>query len=222
MTVKYFLMALSFALLQLTARSQQRDTVSRSKDSSAVRHMADTVRQDLLKTKPKQDPHKASIYSAVLPGAGQVYNRKYWKVPIVYAALGIPAYAFFYNKQWYNKCQYALVVQSNGSSADSLQAVDPKLRQLAGDYGNPSATNSLVNYRNEFRKNQDYSALFFLLFWALNIVDATVDAHLKGFNVTDDLSLQIKPAMLMGTRAAGISFVFDLHKAKPRLLDGYR
>ena len=76
--------------------------------------------------------------------------------------------------------------------------------------------NSLRTYRNEFRKDQDYSVLFFLLFWGLNVVDATVDAHLMSFDVSDNLSMNLQQpsgnVMLPG--ATGISLVFNLHKAR--------
>ncbi|HEX4850356.1 MAG TPA: DUF5683 domain-containing protein [Puia sp.] len=204
-------------ILPACVLAQKTDTVITKSDTI---HLAPKVKDSLPKkdsvAKKKHDPHKATIYSAILPGAGQVYNKKYWKVPIVYAAIGIPAYTYFYNKSWYNKCQYALVVTVNGTSnIDSLKAVAPELLPFvrAGDQ------TSIINYRNEFRKNQDYSILFVLLFWGLNIVDAAVDAHLKGFNVNDDLSMRIKPMLTPGptltTMTAGVSFVFDLHKTKP-------
>ena len=219
--VKYFLTVLGLALLQMTALSQQKDSITVRGDSIITsRKIEDSPKKDSVRKKV-HDPHKATLYSAILPGAGQVYNKKYWKLPIVYAALGIPAYTFFYNKSWYQKCQYALVVLTNGSTGDSLNAVDPKLRVLAsGVYGTEYSSNSLINYRNEFRKDQDYSALFFLLFWGLQIVDATVDAHLKDFNVNNDLSLSIRPAIFPGTTAVGISFVFDIHKVKSKMIDG--
>ena len=155
------------------------------------------------------------MYSAILPGAGQVYNKKYWKVPIVYAAIGIPAYFYFYNKNYYNQAQYALVVTINGSTGDSLAAVNPDFLPLV-ESGN---TNAIINVRNEARKNQDYSVLFFLLFYGLNIVDATVDAHLKDFNVTSDLSFQIKPMIIPGpSPSAGITLAFNLHKPRYRPL----
>jgi len=81
--------------------------------------------------------------------------------------------------------------------------------------------NDLLNYRNTFRKDQDYSALFFLLFWGLNIIDATVDAHLSQFDVSPDLSLEIHPVRMSGSNATGLSFVFDFHKARPRPLQVY-
>jgi len=151
-------------------------------------------------------PRKAAIYSAILPGLGQVYNRKYWKVPIVYAAVGIPIYTFFDNKRWYNRTKYALAVVSSSNfpnNTDSIEAVNSKLQSLVRNGQGPS----ILNYRNEFRKNMDYSILFTLLFWGLNVVDATVDAHLKGFNVNDNLSMQVKPAIL-STNSLGVSVVF--------------
>jgi hypothetical protein len=163
--------------------------------------------------KKKHIPRRATIYSAILPGLGQIYNRKYWKLPIVYAAIGIPAYTFFYNKTWYKKCQYALSVAVNHSQGDSLAKVDPLLRNWATN-GN---VNDIITYRDSYRKDQDYSVLYFLLFYGLNIVDATVDAHLRDFNVNSDLSFKIKPMIIAGPNmVAGFSVVFDIHKGRPR------
>jgi len=211
-----------FVLLQTAANAQQKDSLIINNDSA---HLHQPAKDILLKkdstAKKKHSPRKATLYSTILPGAGQVYNKKYWKVPIVYAALGIPAYFYFDNKNWYRRCQYALAVainlSTNGSvTPDSLNAVHPKLLPFVRN----GQTNYIINYRNEFRKDQDYSALFLLIFWGLNIVDATVDAHLKDFNVSDDLSFRIKPAFIPGpSYAGGISFVFDIHKGKSKLID---
>jgi hypothetical protein len=76
----------------------------------------------------------------------------------------------------------------------------------------------LENYRNYYRQNEDYSVLFFLLFYALQIVDATVDAHLKDFNVSSDLSFNIKPNIIEGCNWGAVTLSFDLHKAKPKPL----
>jgi Family of unknown function (DUF5683) len=220
MTRYFFLMVTVFALLQIAAKAQHADSTISKKDSAALIKAVDDHKKDSLK-KHFKDPHKASIYSAILPGAGQVYNGKIWKVPIIYTALGISAYAYFYNKSWYDKCQYALAVANSGTTnQDSLNAVDPKLLPLVQQ--GSSASNYIINYRNDFRKNQDYSALFFLLFWGLNIVDASVDAHLHSFNVSNDLSFKIKPAFMPVSNAAGISLVFDLHKPKTKLIDIYQ
>lgn len=175
----------------------------------------------------KRDPRKATIRSAIFPGMGQIYNHKYWKLPIVYAAIGIPAYTYFYNRSWYGKCQFALAIIDNYQAAgipgteipDTILAkVNVKLQPFVVGEDDPD----LRTYRNEFRKDQDYSILFFLLFWGLNVVDATVDAHLKYFDVSDQLSMHLQqpsPGFLApGGSVAGLSLVFDLHKPHYKLL----
>lgn len=158
--------------------------------------------------KRKHSPRQAAIRSAILPGLGQIYNKKYWKLPIVYTAVGIPIVLFFDNKSWYNRTRYALaVVSSPNPTADSLSAVHSQLLPLV----QAKAQGAILRYRNSFRKNMDYSILFTLLFWGLNVVDATVDAHLKGFNVSDDLNVQIRPALLPGN-VVGLSLAFTLGK----------
>ena len=161
------------------------------------------------------EPRKAAIYSAVFPGLGQIYNKKYWKVPIVYAAVGIPIYYFFDNRTWYNRIRYALSVVEAGPGdpnyGDMFAKVHPRLQNWVAQGRSPS----LLNSRNDFRKNMDYSILFTLLFWGLNVIDATVDAHLKGFNVNDNLSMQVKPALLSNqTIGVSLVFKFDNNRAK--------
>jgi hypothetical protein len=206
--ILFISLSLFFALT-----SSAQDSVSTKKDTSLfVQGAIDTSlkKTDTL-SHPKHNPRKAAIRSAIIPGWGQIYNGKFWKVPIVYTAIGIPAYLFFDNKKWYDKSKYAFAVASYPNpSADSLNKVDPKLRPFV----DRNSTNSLINFRNEFRKNMDYSVLFVLLFWALNIVDATVDAHLKDFNVSPDLSLRLKPAL--SNKNYGIGLVLDFHKSKSR------
>jgi hypothetical protein len=204
----YLFIAIAF-FLPVIAAAQRTDSLV-VKDSSGtitIGNKPDTTKPIKADTaKHKHSPRKAALYSAILPGAGQVYNKKYWKVPIVYTAIGIPVGLFFNNKTWYNRTRYALaVVLSPNPSADSLNAVHSQLRPLVDS----KSQGSILRYRNEFRKNMDYSVLFTLLFWGLNIVDATVDAHLKDFNVSDDLSFRIRPALLPGN-AVGVSMAFTI------------
>ena len=199
------------ACVQLFAQSQTRDSVVVIDTAGKI--VESPSKKDSLKTdtaaRIKHSPRKAALRSAVIPGWGQVYNKKYWKVPIVYAGIGIPAYAFFYNKKWYDRTRYAYsVVASRTTNPDSLNKIHSRLKPLV----DARADGSLLNFRNEFRRDMDYSVLFFLLFWGLNVVDATVDAHLKEFDVGEDLSLKVKPSILEGGRAAGVSFVFTIGK----------
>lgn len=157
------------------------------------------LQMDTVLTK-KFNPHVATIRSAILPGWGQFYNKKYWKIPIVYGALGVSAGVFFFNLKTYNELRQAVILKSDGNPGnDSL--VSPELQNLPLD--------ALRVYRNSFRQNIDYSVLAFLVIWGLNVVDATVDAHLKGFDVSPDLSFKIKPGYQMSTGSASISLVFS-------------
>jgi len=154
--------------------------------------------------KKVHSPRQATILSAIIPGWGQVYNKKIWKVPIVYAGIGIPGYLFFDNKRWYNITKYAISVVANElTDEESLSKVHPQLRPLV----DRKAENALINYRNQFRRDMDLSILVTLLMWGLNVVDATVDGHLKGFDVGDDLTMKIKPSTMAGNFGGGISLV---------------
>jgi hypothetical protein len=168
--------------------------------------------------KPKHSPRKAAIRSAIIPGWGQVYNKKYWKVPIVAAAIGIPVYLVYYNKVWYDRTRHAVKIAATGTTLPVfLDTVDPQLLPLVKS----QSVNALINYRNEFRRNMDYAILFGLLLWGLNVVDATVDAHLKDFDVSDDLSLRVKPAILPGN-APGVSFVLTIGNNRPKTISSLR
>jgi hypothetical protein len=174
------------------------------------------------------DPKKATIRSLILPGWGQAYNKKYWKIPIVYGALGTTAGIFIWNIDNYKALRFAYTAkyeanlpvkdpQSNypGPYRDStkIRQADPRFTQFD--------LNTIKVYRDEFRRNIDYTVLFFLVFWGLNVVDATVDAHLKAFDVSPDLSFRFKlgPSHMAGT--TGLSLVLGVKNKKdykPRIL----
>jgi len=174
--------------------------------------------------KKKHNPRKATLYSTFFPGLGQIYNRKYWKLPLVYAAVGIPAYTFFSNHSLYQQCQQAVALIDPYTSigAPVPDSVSSKISNSALRYlASLGDANSIRTYRNEYRKNQDYSVIFFLLFWGLQIVDATVDAHLMNFDVSDELSLHLQqPSVAPSTTGMiGLGLGFDLHKARARPLN---
>jgi len=163
------------------------------------------------------EPRKAAIYSAILPGLGQAYNKKYWKVPLAWTAVGIPIYTYFDNKRWYNRSKYALKVMSMDKTDpaydEALEGVHSQLKEFVIAGNEPS----ILNFRNEVRKNMDYSILFTMLFWGLNVIDATVDAHLKGFNVNENLSMQVTPAIL-SPQTIGVSVVFKFTDNRPKAI----
>ena len=129
----------------------------------------------------KHSPHKASVYSAFIPGAGQVYNKKYWKVPIIYAALGSAVYFTYDNKQKYNQYRNAFQLRQNGE-------ID--------DYYEIYTNNQLITIMDYYERNKELSIIMTAAVYILNIVDASVDAHLFDFDVSEDLSLNTTPKLI--------------------------
>ena len=218
--------SLFLSALHSAVFSQKRDTAFISKDSIKYKpaKIDSAGKKDTL-AKKKHDPTKATLYSAIFPGLGQVYNKKYWKLPLVYAAVGIPAYTFFYNRSWYNKYRYGLAVFVNGeySNTAAVSKIDPQISEYINSalnlgYDSSYIVSGIMQARDQSRKYEDYSLLYFLLFYALQIVDATVDAHLRDFNVNSDLSFRIRPAAAAGPGGTGLSLVFDIHKPRSRPL----
>lgn len=152
-------------------------------------------------------PRKAIIRSAIIPGWGQVYNKKIWKVPIVYGALGVTTYVFFDNIQVYRDSRFAYKAKFKASAQGGGDSTDYRL--IKPEYLQYSLEGLRTN-RNQFRQYIDYSVLFFVFFWGLNVVDAAVDGHLKAFDVSPDLSLQLKGGFseMAGTKGLSIILAF--------------
>jgi len=195
----------------------QRLPVTENRPDSVVAKPMDKAPLAIGDSVHKHSPRKAAIRSAILPGWGQAYNKKYWKIPIVYAALGITGAVFVNNIKTYNEVQYAYRVSISQDSANFNNVAD-YLKPFV-----PNQVTSLDSYRREYRRNIDYSVLIFLLFWGLNVVDATVDAHLKDFDVSPNLSLKIKPMLptTYGSSGTGLTLAFDIHKSKGRQAFGF-
>ncbi|MDZ4792789.1 MAG: DUF5683 domain-containing protein [Bacteroidota bacterium] len=153
-------------------------------------------------------PKKAAIRSALLPGLGQIYNKKYWKLPIIYGALGTCAGVFLFNLGSYRETKFAYRVKYNMRVNRTDSALFLKIKTAL----KPLSEESLRFYRNQYRRDIDYSGLFFLILWGLNVVDATVDAHLKSFDVSPDLSLRFKPGYSDLAKTSGLSVVLKIGK----------
>jgi hypothetical protein len=119
-------------------------------------------------------PAKAGFYSAILPGLGQAYNKKYWKIPLVYGAMGTSLYFYRTNNDKYHEFR-------NEYKSRLLGITNPKYSYLDNT--------RLINAQRFYQRNRDLSLLITAAFYVLNIVDANVDAHLGQFNVSDNLTL---------------------------------
>lgn len=134
--------------------------------------------------------------SALLPGSGQAYNKKYWKIPVLYCGFAGLAYAISFNDGEYSQYKDAYRLRLDGDE----NTVDP----FVGVYSD----NDLSTLKDYYRRNRDLSIIGCGLLYILNIVDASVDAHLFGFNVSNDLSLNITPSTVAGMNP-GIGFVLS-------------
>jgi len=192
---------LLLALSSLHAQNMVMDSSGKVMQSKGVEALQDTI--------PKYSPRKAIFRSAIIPGWGQATNKKYWKIPIIYGALGTTTYLFFRNLNQYKDARQALKLATDNDPSNDNQIKEPY-------YSVRNQPERIKAFRNEVRQNVDYSVLFFIVFWGLNVADAAVDAHLKTFDVSDDLSLQLKPGYSPLAKTNGISLVLNIGKNNSR------
>lgn len=148
----------------------------------AVENNASKVKQITWNTDPLS-PAKAAFYSAILPGLGQIYNKSYWKVPLVYGAIGTGVYFYIRNTKEFDRYQSAYKRRLAGYTDDEFYG-------NRGDGQPRLSTDGLRRAQQFYRRNQELSLLITVGLYALNIIEANVDAHLKQFNVDENLSLE--------------------------------
>ncbi|MGV3696393.1 DUF5683 domain-containing protein [Flavobacterium sp.] len=163
MNKAFYIVLFIFLVGNQSIFSQQIDSTLVVKDSLTARQI-DPLR-----------PSKAAFFSAILPGLGQAYNKKYWKIPIVYGAIGTSLYFYIDNSKKYHSYRDAYKRRLAGFNDDQYQYLDDS---------------RLISAQRFYQRNRDLSLLVSIGFYILNIVDANVDAHLIQFNVNDNLSFQ--------------------------------
>jgi hypothetical protein len=133
----------------------------------------------------KHSPRLAATFSAILPGLGQAYNKKYWKIPIIYIGIGSFAYLSLKNNEYYNnfKKAYKELYETNPNGYYYL-------------YNTTYTLSGLEAGKNYYRRYRDLYSILTVGVYVLNIIDATVDAYLFDFDVSDNLSLNISPTPL--------------------------
>lgn len=153
---------------------------------------------ELFKEISDLDPQRAALLSAVLPGLGQVYNRQYWKVPIVLSGMIVFGHYINYNNKVYHSLRNAAL--SNNSAG---------INPYEGIIG---STDALVRNRDIFRRNRDFMIVLGSAFYLLQVVDAHVSAHLDEFAVNKDLALRVEPSIEstpLFSQAVGVSLVLS-------------
>ncbi|MBK8806634.1 MAG: hypothetical protein IPO21_08310 [Bacteroidales bacterium] len=155
---------------------------------------SDTVFAD--SAEKKHSPKLAAILSAVAPGAGQIYNRKFWKVPIVYVVFGVLGYGINYYSSNYHDFRH--LYKMSTEHPDWVVVKDNQ------KYSNLD----LKSQRDFYRKYKDLSILITAAWYFLTIIDANVDGHLYNFDMDDDLTFQISPSYQTETKSTGVSLSF--------------
>ncbi|MFH1320515.1 MAG: DUF5683 domain-containing protein [Bacteroidota bacterium] len=139
-------------------------------------------------TNQEHSPQKATIMSAVLPGLGQAYNKKYWKIPVIYAGFAGLVYSIsFFNGKYQNYKQ--AYIWRTDTLESTIDKYDP---QLANDEIKLSE-DGLFQYKESYRKNRDLSYILTGVLYILNIIDANVDAHFFDYDISEDLTLIVNP-----------------------------
>lgn len=153
----------------------------------------------------KHSPKKAAVFSAIIPGAGQIYNRKYWKAPVVWTLVGGSLYYLISNQKTYvdYRDNYRIRVDKDPNTTDNyLFLTDTQLK----------------GQRDNARQTRDLSVLIVAIVYSLNIIDASVDGNLYNFDVSDNLSMNIRPSYYKNPLTTATSFNFSCSlqfKTKP-------
>lgn len=201
---------LSFGLLMA-----QVDTLSAITDSTLLTAIPDTLQSTTISIDSTEDetvinhgvdlrlPKKALLYSAILPGMGQAYNKKYWKIPIVYSAFAGVGYATYFNQREYRRFKQLYI---------------DEIDQIPHEFSGRINAANLRRIRDDYRKNMELSYIGLVAVYGLNLLDAFVDAHLKTFDVSDDLSLRVVPRAVerhsfgkLNTPVPGVAISLSLH-----------
>jgi len=148
-----------------------------------VRNYAQEMPLKVTKEPIKHSISRAAIFSAVLPGLGQAYNKKYWKIPVIYAGFGVFGYFIVSNNNEFQLFKEAYIYVANGETYET---------------GNPYVTkyksSQLLDAMDYYRRNRDLSIIIGALWYTLNILEAYVDAHFFDYDISEDISMHVSPA----------------------------
>lgn len=147
-----------------------------------------------VKLEKKYSPKKAAMLSAAFPGLGQIYNKKYWKLPFVYGGLAALGYSVYWNNKYfvYYSNAYFDYTDDNPTTNRWKEVFDQSNIDSSDEADSQLAT-KLDQKRTSYRRDRDFMIILTLGMYVLNIIDASVDAHLADFDISKDLSLRVEP-----------------------------
>jgi hypothetical protein len=169
----------SFAQQKMDSLSRNRDTVLVPASLPAVSEAKANIVAD---TTPFVTPKKTALFSAVVPGLGQFHNKQYWKIPVIYGLIGVSVYFLNDNIKNYNAFR---------REAAGRVSLDPNFERKFPNYNDQQVKDA----QDYYRRNLDLTALLTAVGYTLQVIDAVVFAHLKGFDISDDISLNLRPVL---------------------------
>ena len=191
-----------------TSQEQQKDL------SDSLNITLDSLAKSQPVTMPvvfKPDPQKSLWYAIIFPGLGQIYNRQYWKVPIVYGGVAGLTYAISWNGKYYR--DYSRGYRDIMDSDPNTKSYE-KLLPYSIDPSSSEAKNLMKSRQNTYRRYRDLSIVGAVAFYAITVIDAYVDAQLADFDISPDLSMQVAPTLFQTPNSykpsVGVQLNFNL------------
>ena len=185
---------LFFSLFFFSIVTAQEDSLKISSEGKSKKELRKEQREKDYEPYNALAPAKAAFYSAVLPGLGQAYNGSYWKIPIAYAGLGTGVYFYLWNDEKYDEYR---------------NAYKNRLAGRPDEFQGRISTERLIDAQEFYQKNKEISILVTVGIYVLNIIDANVEAHLRQFNVDEDLS--VKPNLDFNSLTGKTNYGFTLN-----------
>jgi hypothetical protein len=180
MFMKKFVFLLYFLSFTLCSYAQQRTDSIASKSNDSISTITPPAVTD---TFVFMTPKKIGLFSAIVPGLGQIKNKQYWKLPIVYALSGVSAYFLFDNIKNYNSFRKEYAMRLSGTPRSQWQ------------YPEYSSSEDIKIIQDGYKQNLDLTVLLSVVGYTLQIIDAVVFAHLKNFDMSNEISLKVQPAL---------------------------
>lgn len=216
--IKKIVLCMLFTLFAINGSAQQRTAIEPDsivkveRDTSSIKTVILPLKADSISKQDvspaavvfKPDPKKAIIYSVLFPGMGQIYNRKYWKLPLVYGGFLGLTYAVTWNGGYYNDYSdaYKAVMSENPMSPENVAKWQDFL-PIGDSPSNYTADTAKSTYEGPFkrkkdfyRRNRDLSIIGMVALYGLCIIDAYVDAQLFDFDISPDISMRVEPTMI--------------------------
>lgn len=207
---KFILLVILFLFLA-TWSGMTNDTIINQTSKADISKL-DTIKADTSSViRIKHSPNRAALLSAVFPGLGQIYNHKYWKLPIIYTAFGISTYYFITNqKQFKLYLQGFVDLSNNPTDYNSVKDLE-----LLKGLTNEQKAYGAQYYMELYRRWRDWSVFALAGFYVLNIIDATVDAYFFDYDISEDLTMKVEPVLMNSLvnrqpGALGLKLTFNL------------